>query len=343
MFILDMAVQADKKIESFAVDSTEEVLYYGTISGQIVTLDLDDFTRIGEIQAHAGTIIAMVVPPNLPYLACLSMDRTVSVWCISEKCRRPMGAASIRNVVAPNDTVTYLDVSSNAQAIAFHPEERRIATRTANGAIAEITFDSDGQFTLLRCTRFHELYDVVTVRYTAEPPYHLLTGSGNGEAVQSDEGTVLRRWQIEHESIHWFEYLHRTQYLVASDSRLLARIDLTEDRITRLGPKFAADDFEHVVVNRHSGRVFASSFDRNIYELDPQLCVPISVAFRAPFKCRWLHSLSKAPERLIVQVRDGSLLEVNVDTGRDAERRADYPDCAVDGYLYRPEDTNFLR
>lgn len=309
-------MQADKKIESFIVSPAEDVLYYATISGQIATLDLDAFSVIDEIQAHAGTIIAMAVHPTLSYLACLGMDRTVSVWDISQTVPRALASASIRNVVAQNDAVTYLDVRSNAQAIAFHPVERQIVTRTANGAIAELSFDADGGFSLVRCTRFHTLYDVITARYAVDEPFYLLTGSGDGEAVLSHEGNVLRRWQIEQESIHWFEHIRGSEYLVASDSRLLARIDLHEDQVVKLGPKFAKDDFEHLVFNKRSGRVFASSFDRRVYELDPHSCTPSRVVFDAPFKCRWMHSLSRAPERLIVQVRDGSIFDVDIETGQ---------------------------
>ncbi len=311
-----MSLLADKKIECFTVAPDEDVLYYGTISGQIVTLELNSFHKLQEIQAHVGTIIAMTVHKSLPYLACLGMDRLISVWSISEKIPRQLSIVSIRNITAENDIVNYLDVKSNAQAISFHPIERIIAARSANGAIAEIKFNNEGDFTLIRCTRFHAEFDVITVRYTAEPPYYLLSGSGNGEAVVSLDGSELRRWKIEDESIHWFEHIHSTQYLIASDSRLLSRIDILKDNVLCLGPKFAADDFEHVVINKKNGRVFASSFDRNVYELDPINCEPLGVIFKAPFKCRWLYSFSKNPKHLIVQVRNGSLFLVDVDNQR---------------------------
>lgn len=309
-------MQADKKIEAFVVGPAETVLYYATVSGQIVTLDLDTFAVVHELQAHAGTIVAMAIHPTLPYLACLGMDRTVSVWNTAATIPSPLGAASIRNLIAENDTVYYLDIRSNAQAIAFHPNERRIITRAASGAVAELAFDSAGHFSVVRCVRFHALYDVVTVRYAMDPPFQVLSGSGDGEAVLSHEGKVLRRWKIGQESIHWFEHLTGSHYLVASDARLLARIDLQSDDLIAVGPKFASDDVEHVVVNSRTGRVFASSFDRKVYELDPQSCAPLRIVFDAPFKCRWIHSMTRMPERLIVQVRDGSIFDVDINSSR---------------------------
>ncbi|MDF9756056.1 hypothetical protein [Pseudomonas hunanensis] len=308
-------MQADKKIESFVVSIDEQFLYYGTISGQVVSMRVDDFGFRKEIQAHAGTIIAMAVHETLPFLVCLAIDRTVSLWRVDGLNLTPMGMASIRHLEAENDAIHYSDIVSNAQAVAFHPIERRIVTRTANGAIAEIDFLDDGTFKLLRCTRFYPAYDVITVRYSASPPYRLLSGAGNGEIVLSDEGVVLERWKVEDESVHWIEHLGGADYLIASDSRLLARLDISSGSPPFLGEKFARDDFEHVVVNQVDGRVYASSFDRNIYRLDPIACLPVGIVFRAPFKCRWLHSLKRQPRRLIVQVRDGSLFDVDTEDG----------------------------
>jgi WD40 repeat protein len=308
-------MQADKKIECFAVRAPEDVLYYGTISGQLVTLEIDTFAQRHAVQAHAGTIIAISAHPTEDYLACLGMDRTVSLWSTRHITPRHLASASIRNLAAANDEITYHDVKSNAQAIGFHPKLNRLVTRTANGAVAELDFDETG-FSLVRCVRFHRLYDVITARYAIEEPHEILTGSGDGEAVLSRDGEVIRRWQIEHESVHWFEPLGGREYVVASDSRLLARISLDSDEVSRFGPKFARDDFEHVVYNAMTKKVFASSFDRTVYELDPQTCECVRIVFNAPFKCRWLHSLSRAPDQLIVQVRDGTLIAVDVPSGK---------------------------
>jgi WD40 repeat protein len=305
-------MQAAKKIESFVVDANETRLFYGTLSGQIVTLALPSFDVIDEIQAHPGSIVSLAIHPSLSFLACLSMDRTVSIWSTSETTLRTLGAASIRNLRVNNDVAPYQDIRSNAQALAFHPVEKILATRTASGAIAELRFDDRGYFSLIRCTRFHEKHDSITVRYSVSPPYYLMSGSGGGEAVLALEGRTVRRWQIERESIHWFEHFAGNHYLVASDARLLARLDISTDAAVKIGSQFGADDFEHVAVNLKSKAVYASSFDRHVYELDPETCEPIKVVFSAPFKCRWIYSLSSAPARLLVQVRDGSLFDVDI-------------------------------
>lgn len=306
-------MQADKKIESFVVDRQEETLYYGTLSGQLVAASVDNFSMRREYQAHAGTIIAMALHPRLPYLACLGMDRAVSIWSISGLLISPVAFACVRNLTAENDSVHYFDITSNSQAIAFHPELKRLATRTANGAIAELDFDEDGAVTVCRSTRFHGRHDVITLAYTVERPYQLLSGSGSGEVVLSMDGEVIRRWKIMEESVHWFEHLEGSVYLVASDARLVSRLDVNDTEPLRLGPQFARDDFEHVVVNRTTKRAFASSFDRNVYEINSTSCLALGVVFQAPFKCRWLYSLARTPSRLLIQVRDGSLLDVNID------------------------------
>ncbi len=72
-------------------------------------------------------------------------------------------------------------------------------------------------------------------------------------------------------------------------------------------------------------RAFASSFDRHIYEIDPETCHATGRVFSAPFKNRWLASLEREPETLLAQTRDGSLHKVNVDTGKARSVRVTPP------------------
>jgi outer membrane protein assembly factor BamB len=58
------------------------------------------------------------------------------------------------------------------------------------------------------------------------------------------------------------------------------------------------------------------SFDRSIYEIDTETCMPTRVVFRPPFKCRWVKSLERSPSTLLVQCRNGALYKASSETGR---------------------------
>ena len=309
-------MQAARKIEAFCVDRDERRLFAGDLSGRILTVGIDDFSIQRDVQAHAGTIIAMAASPSLPLFACLGMDRTVSVWEYDRYGRiHPVTAASIRNVRPGNDEFDVDWVHSNAQTLGFHDTEARLVTRSGNAGILVLDIDDGEGLRVRRCDRFHGEWDVVTARFAVGSD-RILSGSGAGQLVLSEDGEVLHTWQVGEESIHWIEHYLGDQYLLASDARLLARVDIGSSAEPKIGEKFARDDFENVCFNRRSGKVYASSFDRNVYEMDPETCAPTRVAHQAPFKCRWLHTLERQPEALIVQTRDGGLHKVDVGTGR---------------------------
>ena len=333
-------MQAARKVESFCVDPSERWMFTGNLSGLIAVVDIDAFTTQGEAQAHAGTIIAMAAHPHLPYVACLGLDRMLSVWAYDDRARlRPVCAASIRNVRPKNDVVDFVDVYSNAQTLGFHDQRRRLVTRTGSGGVLELDFDDDGRVQLVRCTRLHGDLDVITARYVRDSDM-VLSGSGGGELVLSDHGAVVRRWQIKQHSIHWVEHVAGTGYLVASDSRVCARVDIADGNLV-IGPPFARDDFEHVTYNPTSGRAYASSFDRAVYELDPSTCAVKGVVFRAPFKCRWVHALRREPSVLLVQCRDGGIHKVDVDEGRSLRVIRDTPEALWTG-LATPDGSLLL-
>lgn len=307
-------MQAARKFESFCVEPGERWLFAGNLSGQIAVIDIDRFVVTREVQAHAGTIIAMAAHPTLGVFMCLGMDRTVTVWSYDERgAIAPLCAASIRGVRPDNDELDIGFVHSNAQTLGSHSTRPRMVTRSGNAGVLELEFDEDGLH-VLRCTRLHGEWDVVTARYAVDSDL-VLSGDGAGHLVLSDKGEQVRSWQVGNHSIHWIEHVAGDEYLIASDSRLLARVDISGRREPTIGPQFAADDFEQVTFNPVSGRAFASSFDRRVYELDPLTCVPSRVVFWAPFKCRWLRTLRRQPSVLVVQCRNGSMLKVDADTG----------------------------
>jgi WD40 repeat protein len=305
---------AARKVKSFCMDPDERRLYAGTLSGQIWSVDIDAFRIEREVQAHPGGIIAMASHPTLPYVASMGMDRSVVVW------RRSGGGAldrlfdiRIRDVRCDNDTVHYAPIMSVAQALAFHDTERRLVTRSGNAGVLELRFD-DERYEIVRCLRQHGTDDVVTVRYLKDSGL-VFSGSNAGRVAITDEGNVVNAWRFGHETIHWAEHIAGSEYLLASDTRCVIRLDVTGARAPVVGPKFTRDDLEHVTYNRASGRAFASSFDRNIYEVDVETCEPKGIAYRTPFKCRWIKTLERDSNVLLVQCRNGSLYKADLRDG----------------------------
>jgi len=304
------------KFESFCIDAAEQWMYAGDISGQISVVGIDEFTVVGRIQAHAGCIHAIKAHPTLPYIATLSSDRTVGVWRTAPDGGSPVEVCKIqlRDLRPSNDAYVVPWVQSISQALGFHDVRRRLVTRTANGGVVEIDFEDDGTTRVASCVRLHGNADVFSVRY-AQGSDLVLSGSIDGELMVSREGEAIRRWQFGTSGIHWMEHVTGSVYLIASDMLYVARVDISGERDAHIGKSFTRDDLEHVTYNRASGRAFIASFDRRIYEIDPETCGLVRVAFQAPFKCRWIRVLERAPTIGLIQSRDGTLIKADIDTG----------------------------
>jgi WD40 repeat protein len=306
-------VQAAGKIESFCISRDESFIFAGDISGRVLVYSARTLELLGTTLAHAGTIIAMAACPADDWFACLGMDRAISVWRYDRAGMIALRASAlIRNLRPANDPEDVSIFSSNAQTLDVHGHDRKIITRSGNGGIAELEWTENGHVEILYCTRFHANWDTISAKYVPNSNL-ILTGSGDGGIVLSEGGAAVREWRVASESIHWFEPIKDGQFLVASDARLVANLDIHQADVAVIGPAFARDDLEHISYNKRSTRAFASSFDRNIYEVDPNTCEPIQVVFHAPFKCRWIHSFANSPQILLVQCRDGGLHLVDVD------------------------------
>ena len=317
---------AATKFECFCLDPSERWLFAGNASGQISAIDVDAFEIRHEVQAHAGVVQAIACHRNEPYVAALSTDRHVSVWR-----HDPDGAlhalckVSLRSVRPDNDDEDVEFIHSTSQAIGFHDRDLKIVTRSANAGLLELAFDEHGSVDVLRCFRLHGHADLITARY-AHDSDAVLSGAIDGELVLSQDGRPLRRWNIGLANVHWAEHVDNGSYLLASDARCVARIQLDDERDVVVGRRFTRDDLEHVTYNRTSGRAFVGSFDRSIYEVDPQTCVPTRIAFHAPFKCRWVKTLERSPATGLVQCRNGALYKFDVDSGETlAELRSTPP------------------
>jgi WD40 repeat protein len=307
---------AARKIESFCIDPEEVWVFAGNASGQISCISIDDFAIRHEFQAHVGTIQAIACHRRFPYIAALSTDRHVSVWrysregILSNVCQIPL-----RAVKPDNDTGDVPYVHSTSQALAFHDTLPRIATRSANGGLLELSFDDDGTIRILQCRRLHNDADLISTRYVKDSDA-ILSAALDGQFVMSLGTDVIRRWNIGNSNVHWAEHIGGTDYLLASDLRLVARLNIGVDDDLLIGEPFTRDDLEHVTYNNHSGRAYVASFDRTVYEVDPVTCGPVRLAFQAPFKCRWLKTLERSPSIAIVQCRNGGLYKACTESGR---------------------------
>ncbi len=327
-------MQAARKIECFSVDKDERLVFVGNIAGQVDIVDLESFEILRTVQAHAGAITAIQAHPALPYLACLSMDRSVSIWRYAEDgTLGPLAAMSLRNIRPSNDERPVPDVHSNSQMLAFHDSAPRLVTRTANAGVLQLQFDEAGNVEIVHCLRHHAGEDVISARY-ANRDDRVLTGSAYGEVALSDGSEVLGRWKVGDHAVHWIEFMHGTQYLAATDDCHCARFDIAEPgKVAAIGSKFARDDFEQVTYNPTDGRVFASAFDRKIYELDPKTCESLGAVFRTNFKNRWIRGIRRDPRLLVVQARNGTLYKADVGTGECLARLKETPAALWTGTL----------
>jgi WD40 repeat protein len=306
------------KIECFALDAIRGWVVAGTNTGLIEILKLPSFEPVAAHQVCAGGINALAVHPKSGAIACLGLDRTVTVLTCS-----PAGELlqqvqiDLRTIDASNDFVPPNLPSSDSQALAWHPMLNRLATRNAASAVLELVFQED-TWDVVHCTRLHEDQDLVSLTYVRDSTT-LLSGSIRGEIVYSKEGEEIRRWQFGDRSIHWFEHLENGKYLVASDTRRVGKLDLEQMQVVE-GPVITQDDLEHVTYISENNTAYVCGFDKNIYVIDVETCESTAQLCRLPFKARWMTSISWLPGHLLVQCYDGSLNLIDTKSGTPTAR-----------------------
>jgi len=304
-----------RRYECFWTDPRERWLFAGNTSGQISVIDIDTFSIVREVQAHSGVLRAIAVHPSLPYLAAFATDRCLSLWTYGEDgSLAPLAYASVRDIPCANDEGCVPPILSHSVALGFHDTERRLVTRNGNGGVLELEFDDSGALRLLSCMRLHGDWDVQMTRYVSGTDL-VLSGGRDATLVLSDRGRELRRWTFWDTVAHWADPIEGTTYLIASDAGRVARVDVCSDAEPISGDRFAHDEMEYVTYNKVSRRAFATSFDRNVYEIDPETCEAKGVVYSPGYKCIWAKTLERSPSTLIVHSRNGGLYKANVDTG----------------------------
>lgn len=303
-----------RRYECFCVDPTERWMYAGNTSGQISVIDIDAWEIRHDYQAHTGTLRALQAHPTRPYVGALANDRYVSVWHRHDDgTMTPAVYVSIRDVPCANDEFQIAPIFSHTVAFGFHHTERRLVTRNGSGGVIEMTFDDEGNTRVLSSARLHDDWDVQFTQYVPGSD-QILSGGRDGCLVLSEGGVEVKRWDFGGAVVHWAEVVEGTIYLIASDDGLVAKLDIASDEPAQLGERFALDDMEYVTYNHASRRAFATSFDRHVYEIDPDTCDSLGIAFDPGYKTIWAKSLEREPSTLLVQSRNGGLYKADADT-----------------------------
>ena len=321
-----MAAVHGRKYISFAVDPSERWALAGNLLGQVSLIDLARFEVVGEEAPHAGSVEAVAFHPRLPYAATLSSEHTLALWRFE-----PDGRCAVIQRVQLRDFATddpepfCPTVQSQSTALCFHPREAKLLTRNATGAVLELRFD-DERVEKSFCHRYFQhldeatgeatgVVDEVTFVYYAEEVERIFASGAGGHAVLLDAADVTRpigRWRIGNEAVHQCTRIEGTRYLIAADTRRTYTLDLRGGGDPAPNPVVTRDHLERVFYNRASGRAFVSSFDRNVYEIDPATGAAKGVAVETPFKCRWIHALERDPAVMIVQCRNGALYKCDL-------------------------------
>ncbi len=309
------------KISAFAVSPDEQWLWAGTIGGDLFSVRVDDLLLRAVAHGHAGGIETVAVHPTLPYLATLAIDYTIVLWDRTDPARpRKLQTLRLRDVKADGyDFVATLPLSC---PLAFHPRERRLLTHSASGALTEIDFDDHTWRPRWAVGLFQDedgtAYDIDYVRYL-EGDERIFASTFGGHLAVVDPAAPHApplRYRYDRRTIHCAAHLTGTEYLLASDTRRVIRFDASGAREPVVGPTVVRDHLEQVVINPTSGRVFASSFDRTVVEVDPETLARRAVVLETPFKLRWIHTFASAPDTLVVQCRNGALYKVDLATKR---------------------------
>ena len=314
-----------RKFGSLAVSAREDFIFAGTMGGEVVAVRIDDFAVVSRLHVHSGAIEVTAAHPTLPFVAAMSMDRSVSVleWSGSDSLTL-VDRFGLRDVQCWNDHQPVPYNYSLSQALTFHPASKRLAVRSARAGVTEFDFSS-GRLELLHCSRVHGEKELVTLRY-ADDRGTLISGAA-GEAVLSRNGLKLQTWNFGNYNLHWFEPLGDDEYLIACDELYVIRLDLRDRHDPICGKRLTRDDLEHVTYNSTSKRAFVSGFDGTVYEIDPATCDYKGIAYVAPYKMRWIKTLERDPDTLLIHCFNGALYKVSLEEQRALARVKETPNA----------------
>ncbi|GMM85549.1 WD40 repeat domain-containing protein [Pseudoalteromonas sp. MTN2-4] len=327
---------ASKKIDSFRTNTNEQFIFATNFDGEVECIDINTFEHINSIKGHVGSIHTVAVHRTLNYVATCGMDNRITVYEYDES-----GVLSIVDSISVTEVVPegeeWDKVITTSQAIDFHPTKKVLAARGGTSGLVEVSFET-GKCEILHCSRLHDFWDLITVQYVHDGSGRLLSASNRGDIILSESGVAINKWNIHEQlrphSTHWIEHVAGSTYAIANDALKVITIDIDDLEKTMIGPEnVVLDHLEHLTYNPVSDRMFVSSFDRTVVEVDRYSGEKVKVAFEAPFKCRWLKSLQTNPNHLIVQCRNGALYKVDIDTHEVIATVKRTPDAIWTGFM----------
>ena len=173
-----------ENINAMCLSSDEKFVFAGDRLGQVWVIDTKTFTVLKKLRVHAGTIQVMQAHATENLVTALAGDRVVSVLEYGEDgALKVMLTHSIRDY-SPDE---FEAVHSPSQALAFHPNLKRLAVRTGNSAIVELDFSDPENIQPQFCIRCHHEMDIVTVRYD-NAQGRLLAGCNQGSIYTIQDG-----------------------------------------------------------------------------------------------------------------------------------------------------------
>ena len=327
----------NNKIECFCLSHDELTAYAGTLDGRILTIDVENFFVKHELHVGAGSLYALDLDGSGQYIAALGLDRRVYLLRIGDDGFPQLtDMVSTRNLTAWNDLQNAKSTRAYSQAIGFDSNSSRLAFRAASNALVEVE-NIGGELVPVHTARLHYDYDFVTLTYL-NTGGKVLSG-GAGEIILSSNGLRLRSWKVGRYNVHRLVPINDQEYLAATDDLRIVRINIKNDQLL-FGEQFCRDDMEGLTYSPARGKAYATSYDRNIYEIDPETCDVDRICWCGPFKLQWISVLERSPSIAIVQCLDGGLYKVDIDSRRTIARIKNTPDSfwsahrSDDGVVY---------
>lgn len=292
-------------IHSFGRIEESRWIVAGDKSGHLIIVDAMSFQIISVDKVHSGCVSSIHICGN--HFASMAHDNTVAYGSVSAE-----GVLEIHECLNTRyyRSTDYEDVYCLTQAICI--TDNHLVTVTSNMEVICFAIQQglEKQWSRL-------VSDTDTIITVCIEGNRLMCGTNLGaihilDLASSETVEVIDFEEID-ETIHWIEPIAEQRYLVATDARCLVDLNTADMSKTVISRQFAKDDFEHLTVCQRTGRIFASSFDRNIYEIDQDDINRIELFATTQFKVRWLDVVydESGKAAVIAQIRDGSLIKID--------------------------------
>ncbi len=300
-----------RKAECMAVSAAEDLVFIGMSTGHVAALDAKTLELRSDVKSNDGSVYGIAVNPAGDLIATLGKDKRVSLVSWNGRTLQYVGSYNTRTMRPANDTMVYEDVDSDSHAVAFHPTLDRLATREASGGLVESRLHPHRR---LHAGALHAglrggRRQLGAVRGRGR--VQRLAGWPRGALARHGD---LHRWRMANGgAAHWICDGPGELLYVANDYGFVAELNRRRNDIHRHGLPFTRDDLECVDYNPVSKRLFAVSFDRNVYEIDTVMMNAVRVVFNARFKLKYCYSFRSAPSELLILIRDGSVQRIDVE------------------------------